>query len=115
LVQFAFEARRARTGGDVDGRLGVRGAHDEYQTYYYAQAVYVLGDDRYGQMFPKDAKDSWLTWSKYRESIFEYLKGNQMADGSWNGGYVGPVFGTCVALTILQERIQKEKGKRKKA
>ena len=30
-----------------------------------AQAIYVLGDDRYGKMFPKEAKESWLTWSGY--------------------------------------------------
>jgi hypothetical protein len=82
--------------------VGIRGGHDEYQSYYYAQSVYVLGDNRYGEMFPKENKETWLTWGKYRESMFEYLKGNQLGDGSWNGGYVGPVFGTAVALTILQ-------------
>ncbi|MFO0938092.1 MAG: prenyltransferase/squalene oxidase repeat-containing protein [Gemmataceae bacterium] len=82
--------------------VGVRGGHDEYQSYYLAQSVYVLGENRYGEMFPKENKESWLVWSKYRESMFEYLKSNQMADGSWNGGYVGPAFGTSVALTILQ-------------
>jgi hypothetical protein len=82
--------------------VGVRGGHDEYQSYYYAQAVYVLGENRYGEMFPKENKENWLVWSKYRESMFDYLKANQTSDGSWNGGYVGPVFGTSVALTILQ-------------
>lgn len=80
------------------GRL----SHDEYQSYYFAQAIYVLGDDRYGQMFPKVAKADWLTWSAYREAMYEYLKGQQAADGSWSGGYIGPVFSTATNLTILQ-------------
>lgn len=80
------------------GRL----SHDEYQSYYYAQAVYVLGDDRYGDMFPKEPKETWLTWTKYKEAMVEYLKGQQQADGSWQSGYIGHVFSTSVNLTILQ-------------
>ena len=80
------------------GRL----AHDEYQSYYYSQAIYVLGDDRYGKMFPGEPKDKWLTWSAYKDAIFDHLKSNQSADGSWTSGYIGPVFSTSVNLTILQ-------------
>jgi hypothetical protein len=80
------------------GRL----AHDEYQSYYFAQAVYVLGDDRYGQMFPEEAKANWLTWSQYKDSMYDYLKGQQSSDGSWTSGYIGNVFSTSVNLTILQ-------------
>ena len=80
------------------GRLN----HDEYQSYYLAQAIYVLGDDRYAEMFPKEPKGSHLTWTAYKEAMFDYLKTTQAADGSWTGGYIGPVFATCVNLTILQ-------------
>ncbi len=80
------------------GRL----SHDEYQSYYYAQAVYVLGDDRYGQMFPKENKSTWLTWSDYRKAMYEYLQKQQNADGSWTSGYIGAVFSTTTNLTILQ-------------
>ncbi len=77
--------------------------HDEYQSYYFAQAVYVLGDDRYGDLFPDQPdKKSWLTWSGYREAMFEHLKAQQNPDGSWSSGYIGPVFSTAVNLTILQ-------------
>jgi hypothetical protein len=34
--------------------------------------------------------------------MFTSLKNGQAADGSWTGGYVGPVFATATALTILQ-------------
>lgn len=78
-------------------------AHDEYQSYYFAQFVYVLGDDRYGAMFDKEDKATWLTWTKYKEAMFPYVIEQQdKTSGSWNGGYVGPVFATCVNLTILQ-------------
>ncbi len=80
------------------GRL----AHDEYQSYYFAQAIYVLGDDRYGELFPKEPKGSWLTWSGYKDAMFDHLKGQQNADGSWTSGYIGTVFSTSVNLCILQ-------------
>lgn len=79
-----------------------RVSHDEYQSYYYSQAIYVLGDDRYAEMFPKENKSTHLTWTGYREAMFDYLKGQQNGDGSWTSGYIGPVFSTCVNLTILQ-------------
>ncbi|MGL5098324.1 MAG: prenyltransferase/squalene oxidase repeat-containing protein, partial [Planctomycetia bacterium] len=80
------------------GRL----SHDEYQSYYLAQAIYVLGDDRYGEMFPKEPKAQWLTWTGYKEAMFEYLKSQQGADGGWTSGYIGPVFSSAVNLAILQ-------------
>lgn len=76
--------------------------HDEYQSYYLAQAIYVLGDDRYGEMFPKEPKANWMTWSGYKDATFESIKQTQAADGSWNGYGIGPVFSTAVNLTILQ-------------
>ena len=77
------------------GRL----AHDEYQNYYFAQAMYVLGDDGWEKIV--GTKDG-MKWSDFRKSMFEYIKGSQAADGSWTGGYIGPVFATSVNLTILQ-------------
>ncbi len=80
-----------------------RVAHDEYQSYYFAQAMYALGDDRYGQLFPGEPKDTWLTWSKYKDAMFPYLLDSQdKAGGGWTSGYIGPVFSTSVNLTILQ-------------
>ena len=80
-----------------------RVAHDEYQSYYFAQCVYVLGDDRYGEMFPKEDKSTWLTWSMYKEAMYPYLIDSQDKNsGAWNGSYISPVFSTSVNLTILQ-------------
>lgn len=81
------------------GRLN----HDEYQSYYFSQFVYVLGDDRYGEMFPGEDKNTWLTWSKYREAMYPYLIDSQDKNsGAWSTGYIGPVFSTSVNLSILQ-------------
>jgi hypothetical protein len=80
------------------GRVG----HDEYLHYYYAQAIYCLGDDGWAKLFPKAPKDSGLIWSKYRQSMFEHIISSQNRDGSWSGGYIGPHLTTSVYLTILQ-------------
>jgi len=74
--------------------------HDEYQNYYFSQCVYVLGDDGYAKLFPGE-KDP-IKWSAFRRVMFDYLKSNQSADGSWRLGNFGPVYATAVNLTILQ-------------
>jgi len=76
--------------------------HDEYQSYYFSQVVYVLGDDRYQKLFPDEKKENCILWSEYKKNMFEYLKSSQTSEGSWNGGYTGPAFATAIALTILQ-------------
>ena len=77
-----------------------RMAHDEYQNYYFSQAMYVLGDEGWEKLFP--GEKNGMKWSEFRKGMFEYLKSTQAADGSWSGGYVGPVFATSINLTILQ-------------
>jgi hypothetical protein len=84
-------------------RLG----HDEYTRYYYSQAVYVLGEDRWDKMFPGSRASERLTWKKYRKSLFDELVRTQDADGSWSvnnwtSQRVGPVYVTAVYLAILQ-------------
>jgi hypothetical protein len=74
--------------------------HDEYAHYYFAQAVYMLGDDGWAKLFPGEPKG--LSWSAYRKATFAHLVRIQQRDGSWGAGYVGPVFTTAVHLTILQ-------------
>lgn len=82
--------------------IGQRMRHQEYQDYYLAQSVYVLGEDRYGKLFPGTPAAERLTWNRFREQMFGYLKATQQVDGSWPGAYVGPVYDTATALTILQ-------------
>lgn len=84
---------------------GIRMGHDEYTHYYYAQAVYTLGDDGWEKMFGPTPADQRVTWSAYRAAMFDHLKNTQNADGSWPGGggfSVGPVYSTAIYCTIMQ-------------
>src|SRR5262245_4631958 len=40
------------------GRMG----HDEYTHYYFAQAMYTIGEDGYARLFPQSKADDRLTW-----------------------------------------------------
>jgi hypothetical protein len=81
---------------------GNRFGHDEYTHYYYAQAMYVLGDTKWAELFPDSKEGERLGWTKYKKATFDGIKNSQQADGSWQGGQVGPVFITAVHLSILQ-------------
>jgi hypothetical protein len=61
--------------------------HHYYGHLYLAQACYQKGGAVWSGYFPKMAK--WLV-------------GQQRDDGSWIGDGVGTVYGTAVALTVLQ-------------
>jgi hypothetical protein len=97
LVKRWFKFCQNRIGNLGGGRFG----HDEYTHYYYAQAMYILGDDGWAKLFPNE-KTEGLSWSKYRKATFDNLVRTQAADGSWSGGHVGPVFITACYLTMLQ-------------
>lgn len=100
---FKFCKRHGMDGGG--GGVGVRIGHDEYTHYYFAQALYNLGDDGWDKMFPGSAPGERMTWSKYREAMFDNLVRLQNQDGSFpsNGGFsVGPVYSTAVYCTIMQ-------------
>lgn len=84
---------------------GVRIGHDEYTHYYYAQAVYILGDDGWEKLFGSTPENQRVSWSRYRATMFDRLIQTQHQDGSWpsGGGFsVGPVYSTAVYLTIMQ-------------
>jgi hypothetical protein len=98
VVKEWFKFCRDHIPLGTGGRIG----HDEYTHYYYAQSLYVLGDEGWAKMFPGSKESEQLTWSKYRKATFDNLVRSQGADGSWQGGHVGPVFITAVHLTILQ-------------
>ncbi len=84
-----------RTGRDSFG-------HWEYTQYYYAQTLYMLGDKGYQRLFPEARASELLTWSKYRDIIFEYIVSRQQGDGSWSMSGIGPVYSTACCLAILQ-------------
>lgn len=61
--------------------------HTFYSQLYFSQAMFISG--------PKD-------WDGYFPSIRDFLLRRQNPDGSWQGDHVGRVYGTAVALIILQ-------------
>jgi hypothetical protein len=87
-----------------DGRMG----HDEYAHYYWAQALYAMGENRYLELFPGTSPQDCVTWSKYRKPTFDYLiKEQDKNDGKWTGAggawsHIGPVYVTSLYLAILQ-------------
>lgn len=86
-----------------DGRVAPAGGHDDFQTYYFAQVVFALGEDRYGEIVPNDPKGKWVVWSKYRDNLYRYLRESQAADGGWAGGFDGDgLIVTSFRLHLLQ-------------
>jgi hypothetical protein len=88
----------------ITGPGGGRAGHDEYTQFYYAPAIYFLGEDGWSKMFGGE-KGSGLTWSKYRKGFFDAACNSQSADGSWGGSGswgAGPIYSTSVYLCILQ-------------
>jgi hypothetical protein len=61
--------------------------HDFYAHLYYAQALYVGADP---------------LWEDYFAKRRDYFLAIQGADGSWIGDGVGDIYGTAIALIILQ-------------
>jgi hypothetical protein len=86
---------------------GRRMGHDEYTHYYYAQVVYVLGEDRYKKLFPDAKSDELITWKAYRKELFDEIKRTQSQDGSWSTGNwtaqsVGAIYVTACYLCMMQ-------------
>jgi len=78
----ALDFAKQRIQGGINN-----GGHDFYMNLYYAQALYIGSDP---------------LWDEYYTKRRDYLLSQQAADGSWNGDGVGDVYGTAVALIILQ-------------
>jgi hypothetical protein len=61
--------------------------HWHYAHFYYSQVLY---------------REGGKTWTDYRDKIQQKLVGEASPDGSWNQGYIGPVYTTAINLTVLQ-------------
>jgi len=66
---------------------GSQGGHDYYAHFYWAQALYISRDPFWATYFPKRR---------------DYLLSQQLPSGGWQGDGVGDVYGTAIALVILQ-------------
>jgi hypothetical protein len=70
--------------------------------FHMARVAYALGENGHRQFDPDARAENLLKWSAYRETVFRSIKAAQSADGSWVETVPGPVFGSAVALVILQ-------------
>ncbi|MEX0713227.1 MAG: prenyltransferase/squalene oxidase repeat-containing protein [Pirellulales bacterium] len=61
--------------------------HWHYAHFYYAQVCYREGSEK---------------WIPYRDKIYAKIVSEANPNGSWNQGYIGPIYTTAVNLTILQ-------------
>ena len=61
--------------------------HHYYAHLYWSQALYQRGGE---------------DWEEYYKQACKYMLRQQRKDGSWQGDGVGTVYGTAIALTILQ-------------
>ena len=61
--------------------------HWHYAHYYYSQVLY---------------REGGKTWEDVPRQDFRADRSEAGADGSWNQGYIGPVYTTAINLTILQ-------------
>jgi squalene cyclase len=65
----------------------MRTGHGYYAHLYFSQALYVSADPFWDEYFPQ------------RRDV---LLAQQRSDGSWFGDGVGDIYGTAVALILLQ-------------
>lgn len=68
-------------------QVAVQGQHHFYTHHYWGQALWQRGG---------------ADWTDYQQKLGAWLLRQQKSDGSWDGDGVGPVYGTAVALTLLQ-------------
>jgi hypothetical protein len=83
---------------------------DEYFLFYFAQAVYQLGEDGHAKLRPdlagaeKAAKETeaLLKWSRVRAALYDAITAAQQEDGQWEANLAGEVYSTAVYLVVLQ-------------
>ena len=75
-----FAVRRLPINGSGNG-------HHYYSQLYLAQALY---------------QENGKRWGPYYKKMSQWLLRQQRKDGAWQGDSVGDIYGTSIALTILQ-------------
>ncbi len=80
---LAYVKQNIGTGDQRGGNWG----HFYYAHFYMAQVMWLTGEEDWNWYFPR---------------MRDWLLNNQLADGSWDGDHVGRVYGTAIALVILQ-------------
>jgi len=61
--------------------------HNAYSNLYASQAMYLSGE---------------INWKMYYPKVFKNYVKDQNQDGAWRGDHVGHVYGTSIALLVMQ-------------
>jgi len=80
---LAYCEKNLSPSGDSGRSFG----HWHYAHYYYAQALYRIGGEK---------------WEKYYRVLSDEILRKQSASGAWKEGHIGPVYTTAINATILQ-------------
>jgi hypothetical protein len=80
-LKYVWDQFRANEGWD-------KGAGHAFYTHLYAAQGFYMAGDQY--------------WDKYFPGARDQLLGMQSPDGSWAGDGIGQVYGTSIAVIILQ-------------
>jgi hypothetical protein len=80
-LKYVWDQFRAQEGWEKGG------GHSFYTHLYASQGFYMAGDQY---------------WDAYYPATRDQLIGMQAADGSWHGDGIGQVYGTSIAVIILQ-------------
>jgi hypothetical protein len=73
--------------GNLDNIHNEGFGHWHYAHYYYSQVCY---------------REAGKIWDEYRDKVYAKIAAEAATNGSWNQGYIGPVYTTAINLTILQ-------------
>jgi hypothetical protein len=81
-----------------------RAGHDEYTHFYFAQSMYILGDDGWAKLQDTTPGNDDPKWTTYRQQLFDHLMRTQSGDGSWlsAGWGMGPVYSTAMYAIVMQ-------------
>ncbi len=103
----------------VDAAGSDQFGHSEYTHYYYGQVIYCMGEDGYAKLFPDSKAGDRLTWSKYKETFFEFLARRQNKDGKLVGhrhrGRCGPLAATSPSCNSIWGGCRSITGKKPQA
>lgn len=83
VKSLSFIKEELGRGGRRSGSWG----HYFYAHFYMAQVMWLAGPEN---------------WEWYFPAMRDWLLSSQDTDGAWEGDYVGKVYGTAIALVILQ-------------
>ncbi len=70
--------------------------------FHMSRVAYLVGESGHSKCDPVARESEQLKWSNYRAAQYRAIQAAQSSDGSWIDTIPGPVYGSALALIILQ-------------